>query len=314
MFIDTLHNRFKLYFFEGETSGTSGGGTTTAPPPKTEDKLTAAINKATTESKDIIQDDKVTDKSSAIKTEDKKETKVEDKKEDDKKEELNEEQLKQAVTLFKALSNPDPKVQRASLDLLVKMAGLELKEIETKKEATEAKETLVDLLKAGLGEYDFLAERIAPALEKSLKKLVDENTKDIREEVRLSREEKVKNAVDTGIEAAFGRYENAKDLAKDVNTLMDENPKSDKISWEKYFNNLIVIAAGEKGLVLKAKGSAKTEEKDKEKESRNRNDAHSRLASERTSEVKEGVKSSQRKGLDHAVRDAIEQSLKKMNA
>src|SRR5438876_1189184 len=102
----------------------------------------------------FMKGNKETPKGAAVQK--KHEKKEEIKKEEEKKiEDLSEEQLNFAKTLYKALNNPDPSIQRQTLKVLASAAGLDLKEIETKKEGKQAEETLLELLKAGLGEYDF---------------------------------------------------------------------------------------------------------------------------------------------------------------
>lgn len=231
-----------------------------------------------------------------------------------KEEELTEEQLRYAKSLFRALANPDPKIQKATIELFAKSAGLELKEIETKKEITEAKDTLLDLLKAGLGEYDFLADKLGPVLEQVIKRAVVENTKDIREEVAQSKQEKLQNHISSSIDTAFAKFTNSVEVKDEVVKLMDSYKKADSVSYDEYFKTLIVVAAHNKGITLKIKGTEKPEVKDEKKIDKNRNDAGTRLSSDRTAEAKEGIKGgSQRKGLDRAVREAAEEALQKMN-
>lgn len=295
-----------------EINPTAGAGAGTGTPDKPAEKqgidkiVTDALNKTNEANKETLKDDKLPVKEANAASDKKDEKETED--------DLTPDQLKYAKTLFKALANNDPKIQRQTLDLFARAAGLELKEIETKKEAIEAKETLLDLLKSGLGEYDFLADKLAPTLEKVFDKIISEKTADIRETVRLNEETRIKNEINTSIDSAFAKFSNSLDVKKEVLDLMDQFPKSDKVSYEKYFEGLIVFAANQKGVTLAKPNDKKTPEKDLNKVAKNREDAGSRISSDRTSEAKEGIKSSQRKSLDQSVREAAEEALKRMNA
>ena len=227
-----------------------------------------------------------------------------------KPEDLNEEQLNFAKTLFKALNNSDPNIQRQTIKVLASAAGLDLKEVETKQEVKKVEESLLDLLKAGLGEYDFLAEKLAPVLDKVLKKTIDDNTKDIREALKEEKLSKFRNEVSSGIDAAFDEYENAaenKDLKDEVVKLMDNFKPNKNISHKDYFRSLIVLAANNKNIALVKAGQVK-ELKDKDARiEKNRNDAAARLASERGAEVKQGVRASRKMGLNDAINEALEE-------
>ena len=269
-------------------------------------KLNAAIEKAATDAAATVDTE--------IKVEDKKvETKGEDKKEEDKKEDLTAEQLEFSKTLFKALNNPDVAIQKQTIQILAKAAGLDLKEIETKKEVVEAKESLIDLLKADLGEYDFLADKLGPVLEKVIKKFVDEGTKEIKESQRLDKEERFKVATNTAIDTAFASFTNSLEVKDEVVKLMDQIKPTAAMSAENYFKSLIVLAASNKNITLKSSSEKDKDKETKDKIKSNRDDAASRLASERSSEVKVGVKTSQRMGLNRAVEQAAEDAAKKFN-
>ena len=241
----------------------------------------------------------------------KKEEKKEEKKSEEKKvEEFSEEQLNFAKTLFKALNNPDPAIQRQTIKVLASAAGLDLKEIETKKEEKKAEETLLELLKAGLGEYDFLADKLAPVLDKVLKKTIDENTKDIREALKEEKLSKFRSEVSSGIDAAFAEYENAaenKDLKDEVVKLMDQFKPNKDISHKDYFRSLIVLAASNKNIALTKIGENKNIKDKEARIEKNRNDAASRLASERGAEVKQGVRVPRKMSINDAIVEAMEE-------
>lgn len=303
-FIDTLHHKFNLYF-EGEAAG-AGSGTGNKDVNTVVNAAVDAVNK------DIKPEDKKEPEKKA--TDDKEDKKDDNKTEDD----LTAEQLGYAKTLFKALSNPNPKIQKRALEAVAKGAGFDLKEVETKEEIKEVKKDVLALLKKALPEYEDLTDRLGPALKEIIEGIVEERTKDIREEATKDRNEREANRVDEGIEKAFGKWDNAVKVKAEVLKLMDEFPRRANKSYEEYFTGLIRMAASEKGISLEAKGDDKSKElKDKEtkdKQDKNRNDAQKRLASDRTSEAKEGVRSSNRKTLDTVVREAAEESFKRMNA
>lgn len=229
-------------------------------------------------------------------------------KEEDKvkiQDDLDEEQINFAKTLYKALNNPDPSIQKQTLKILANAANLDLKEVETKKEVEEAKETLLDLLKSGLGEYDFLADKLAPVLEKAFDKAIDIKTKDIRDEISYSKEEKIRSEINLGIDAAFNEFENSLEVKDEVSKLMDEI-KPGKTSHKEYFKNLIIIAAANKGVTLKKIGD-KTKTLDESKVAKSRANIATRLSSARSPEPKLGIKTPQKMNLNAAINAAIEQ-------
>lgn len=264
--------------------------------------------------KDIIKDAAASiQKEEEPKKEEKKE---EIKKEEPKKEEvkvdedeLTEEQQKFVKNLYKGLNNSDPKIQIATLKLLANAAGMDLAEIKTEKQAEKAEETLLDLLKNGLGEYDFLAEKLAPVLDKALDKLVEAKTKDIREEFKADKEAKQLESIQSSIQSTVDKYTNATELIPDLSKLMEQFKPSAKVSPEDYFNSLLVLAANNKNITLKLVESKVTDDKVK----KNRNDANGRLASERNAEVKETTRIPGRMSLKESVQDAAEKAAELMN-
>lgn len=224
---------------------------------------------------------------------------------DEPKDELSEEQRSYAVNLYKALSNPDPKLQRSAFEILAKSAGLEIKDIETKKELKEAKKDLTALLKEGLGEFDFLADKLGPVLDKILKEAINENTNDIREKQNLNEREREEARVNDAIGAAFEQYtldENQKStLVKEMENLMDSFVPSKKTTHEQYFKALIRLAADNKNINLKSSNTQVLTDKI----IKNRNDAAGRLASARGAEVKDVVRTTEFKSLKDAIKDAM---------
>jgi len=315
MFIDTLFNRHNLYFFEGE-GGTGGGATEVKDPAKP--NLNAVIKEAVesvavktgdeikeSESKETKETPEVKD---TKESKDIKETSKESKTDDD----LTTEQKDFRDKLYKGLASPDPKVALGTLKILANAAGFDLNEIKTVKAAEVAEESILDLLKQGLGEFDFLAEKFAPALEKVLDKVIEKRTKDIRDTQKATEQARVKADIDAQLASAFSEYENSAELVKDVESLMDQYRPTQKTSAKEYFKSLIILAANSKGVTLKLagqKGKENTERIDK-----NRKDAISRLASDKTAEVKDVTRSpSERRTLKQSVRDAVEQAAELIN-
>src|SRR5207247_474715 len=109
----------------------------------------------------------------------------------EKEPDLKEEEVAFAKNLYKALNNPDPNIQLKALRMLANAANMDLKEIETKKDIKEAEKDLVALLKEGLGEFDFLAEKLGPVLEKALKSYVAKETEPLKLAHQAAKDEKL---------------------------------------------------------------------------------------------------------------------------
>lgn len=250
------------------------------------------------------------------------ESKEEEKKDDEKKSEekksddLDDQQKEYAKVLYKALNSNDKEIQQRTLRILAESAGLKLAEVETKKEAAVVKKSIVESLKESLGEYDFLAEKLGPALETLLKGMVEESTKDIRETQRNNEILRIQNEVSTSIDAAFAEYENAKVLGPEVSKLMDQIKFRDTsgMTQKEYFKNLIILAASNNKVALKVKGEKVEPKVNEDKVNKNRNDAASRLASERGAEVKLAIEPAKRMNLKDAVEDAVRKTNEKFNS
>jgi len=234
------------------------------------------------------------------------ETKEPDKEE--KPEELREDEVVFAKNLYKALNNSDPNVQLKTLKLLANAANMDLKEIETKKDIKEAEKDLVALLKEGLGEFDFLAEKLGPVLERALKSYVAKETEPIKQAQQLIKDEKLRDEVSSAIDKAFGEYTNATEVKDEVIQLMDNFKPSAKMAHKDYFRSLIILAASNKGVTLKLANSQVSQDNNA-KIDKNRRDAATRLASERVNEVKDVTRITQFKNLKEAVLDAAEKAL-----
>lgn len=274
----------------------------------------------------IVEEEKGGEETPASETpkETKVETKETNKEEPPKKEETKEddeidpEQMKQAKALYKGLASKDPNVQLSVLRALAQAAGKDLTDITTKKEAVEAKKGFVELLKEGLGEWDFLGEKLGPILEQRLKEMVEEQVKPIKETEAQRVQRETRMIVDKEYGDAFNSFDNPRELhdaiGKEVGELMNNFKPTAKMSYKQYFTSLIHIAAGEKGLALKPAQSPeqkKTSESKEKIQSKTRNDVGSRLSSERRTEVKNAVRPSGKMNLDAAVNAAVEELAKK---
>jgi hypothetical protein len=303
-----------LFFFEGENTGSGGGGKPT---------LTSVIEKAALDAAkangiEVTEDAKETSKevSGEKKTEtastDKKDTKETPKEESKKEEEssedgLTKENLVAAKQLYQALSNKDTSLQ--TLQMLAKAAGFDLANVKTEKQAEKAEESLQDLLKEGLGEFDFLADKLGPVLEKALQRAIDKQTKDLREDASNRRQKELATQVNDGYAKAFAAYENSESLQDSVGKLINEFKPAAQMTYEAYFKSLIVIAADRAEIELKKVGKVNKEVEDKKEKKieKNRHDVGSKLASERGAESKTMVRPSGKMKLNDAVQAAIEQ-------
>ena len=229
-------------------------------------------------------------------------------KEETKESELRDDEVAFAKNLYKALNNSDPNVQLKTLKLLANAANMDLKEIETKKDIKEAEKDLVALLKEGLGEFDFLAEKLGPVLERALKSYVAKETEPIKQAQQLIEDEKLRDEVSSAVDKAFGEYTNATEVKDEVIQLMDNFKPSAKMAHKDYFRSLIILAASNKGITLKLANSQISQDNNA-KIDKNRRDAATRLASERVNEVKDVTRITQFKNLKEAVSDAAEKAL-----
>ncbi len=207
----------------------------------------------------------------------------EDKKEPEpKKQEEDPEELANALQLYKALKNPETSGQ--IVELIAKQGGFvkEVQKAETKAEVKEIAKDLGDLLKESLGtEFEFLADKLAPALKKYLTGEFEKQQADIRESLDNQERERLQNQsskILTKISVDFFGEEALPDnVSQEMSRLMDKIPAQPDMSTKEYLELIFDTAKGRLGLT---KVSAKDREKESRKES-NRTDAASRLASDR---------------------------------
>lgn len=157
---------------------------------------------------------------------------------EDEIDDLDENQIKEARNLYKALLNPasrGPLVQS-----LAQQVGINIGAIETKKELKEAKKDITARLKEALGdELGFLAEKIGPVLESVIdeeRAEVEEISKtvELRQITRESENALTKLAKETN--GLSRKYEDK------MVQLMDKFPSSPGISTEEYIRGIAMIA------------------------------------------------------------------------
>lgn len=249
----------------------------------------------------------------AIKTEEAKtetpktETKpAEEKKEPEKKEEkpaedgLSEAEKTQAEQLFKALKNPE--TQGSVIEFLAKQAGYQ--KIETKQEAKEVKDEVLETLKESLGEqFDFLADKLAPAINKIVDKKLTENTKDIREKLNEGEEDKLRSAADIKQRELAKEYFDSDaipdDILEDMEKMMDKISPTKDMTVQQYVETVFYAVAGKRKLTPTTKTS-------KERTEKNKNDAASHLASSGAKQADAIPVGSKKMNLNEAVKAAME--------
>lgn len=185
---------------------------------------------------------------------------------------LTEKEQQTAKDLF--LSLKDPATSKIVLKAMVEAAGLKLDGTETKEEIKEVKKSVEDVLKEGLGEeYDFLVEKLGPALKKIINDAVDEKTADLRKTTAETERERYEVKVEKAFTALDTKYGDTKEFHDSMLKLMDDMPPSPNLPIDKYFENLYLIVSGGKKSETVAKKAA-------DKLAANRKDAPSRIASE----------------------------------
>lgn len=210
---------------------------------------------------------------------------------------LDDVERKQAAQLYAALKNPEqaPTV----LKFLAEQAGY----IKTEKQAEGARDDILSVLKEHLGpEFEVIADRIGPALDKIITKKLKEGQAAIVEKIAKQEEAKLHTEMEVALTSIAKEYYDTKELPEEVlaemNKAMSTIEPAANMSMEDYMNNLFAIVAFKRGIAKKTDTSKRTE--------RNRTDAPSRLASGGPS-PKEGDKVQGPMTLKSAVEKAVEQ-------
>lgn len=229
-----------------------------------------------------------------------KETPKEEKKEEKKSSiELSEDQRVQAAQLFTALN--DPEKAPVVIKFLAEQAGYT--KVETKQEAKEIKDEVVEILKQHLGEdFDFLAPKLAPAIKQIVDTQLKENTKDIRETLDKAEETKLQTAADNKQKELAKEYFDTEilpdDILDEMSKMMDKISPTPGMDSGEYIEHIFYAVAGRRKLTPATKtGKAKTEANSK--------DAVSRLASSGAKQPVGVAVSSNKMSLDESVKAAI---------
>lgn len=215
------------------------------------------------------------------------------------------EESEQALRFYRALN--DPNLGPALIANLAEKQGFKITGA-TKNEQADIVDSIEQLVSDELG-ADFkifggklstILKKIVPAIAKAEAAKVEQKYT-TRENERLARE--VKSAMDT----AFASYKIVPNSVKRaMDRLMDEMPPvPGKTDPNKYFSRLIRLAADEVGVTLQV---ASGNSINKDKLNRNRRDASGRLASDRSSEVRESQAGRPKQFKDR--RSAVEQAMK----
>jgi len=206
-----------------------------------------------------------------VKEPEKKPEKEPEKKSDE--DEMSQEDRLQAKQLYLALK--DPEKAGEIIKFLAEKSGYQ--RIETKQEVKEAKDEVTESLKKSLGpDFDFLADKLAPAIKEILEAKLTEHNKDIRTNFEKLEEEKLKGQANLKMNSLAKEFFAADTLPDDILTDMTKamdrmNPSKD-MTVEEYVEEVFYSVIGRKGITK----STKTKE---DKIKRNVNDVPSRIAS-----------------------------------
>lgn len=217
------------------------------------------------------------------------------------------EDIAQALQLYKALK--DPKTSGDVIEYIAKQGGF-VKQAAAATDKTEVKEVaadLVDLLKESLGaEFEFLGDKIAPAIKKYLTGEFEKQQADIRQ--ALENQEREKHEVQslktlTKLSTDFFGEEKMPDnVTEEMSKLMDKIKPDADMGIKEYLELIFDTAKGRLGLVKTTKSKEKKLET-------NRTDVAARLASDRAAERmgKPVATISKTITLKNAIQSAIDQ-------
>lgn len=207
--------------------------------------------------------------------------------------ELSEEEVTQARNLFRALK--DPKTSSSVVAALAQQAGI-LAPPTTKVEEKEQNKTIQALLQESLGkEYEFLAPKLAPALEGALHQLRVENESRLEEVRRAGIEAEVSSAFDRLARETKGDSRKVERLM----TELSEKIPAGSMSPYEYLQVLYVQAQHERGL--------RSEQERNKRINRNANDAASRLSA--TASGSKSEVPSKKMNINQAVEFAVSEVL-----
>lgn len=266
----------------------------------------SAVDKA---EKELNKDDEDEEDS-----EDKEKDEDEDDEESEEDEEdLTEDQQKQAKNVFKLLSNPETAVD--ALRTLAAQAGLKLEKVETKEEKKEVKKAIKDIVKEKLGtNYPHLADILGDTLQDLLTEAIKDGNKAIRDKMAAEAHEKLKSEITTAQTKVVNEFVDVPARVLQEFVRMQEQGEllpGPKQSPEKFFRAGIKEAADNLKVALVKKQVSKEEVKEKKPKS-----PLDELASKgrsSSSSVKDGIKTTQVKNFNDAIKLGVEAVAKKMN-
>lgn len=153
----------------------------------------------------------------------------------------DEEETKEAKNLYKLLK--DPKTSAGTIRLLAKNAGVLQEAPTTKKEETQQRKAVAQILKEELGEYAFLADKLGPAIDKVLA----QSQRDIEDKINATEAARIKTDIvrigqklNRETRGDFDKHEVA------MTQLSKEMPYMGNISHEQYMRNLYTLATNGK--------------------------------------------------------------------
>jgi hypothetical protein len=226
----------------------------------------------------------------------------EEKEEEEDKDKLTPEQLAHATNIFKALQNPES--AKATVEALAKLSGVELKEVETKKEEKEVVKTVKDYVKEELEKYPFLADAIGNILEKAIPNIVKEQQKELAEKIERQEERELQARAAEAQDKVLSEFNEVKvELLQEVLRIQEEGElrPGAKSTNEGYFRACLRMASDNLKIPLEPK-SSKTETREKAKPNPLNNLHKSGNRSE-----KEGVEVAKPLTIKNAIELAIEQ-------
>jgi len=301
---ENLFKRTLLFVDDGPADG-AGGESEGKDDVKAEKSLSGSIDAAAEEiEKELRKDEKDEKDDKSDDSDDKNdESKDDDEDEDDEKEkELSAEELIHAKNLFKLLNNEKTAV--GTLKTLANAAGVELKDVETKKEVNVAAKTIKDKIREGLGDdYKFLGEKLGAVIESVLADAIKDQTKDIREKQENDAKAATMNAVkDAQVKVSSEYVEIPTRVLQEVLRIqVEQEILPGKAAPEKFFKTCLTMAAENLGVTL-VKKTPSNGNPDVKKKERSPLDA----LSESRGSHKEGVKSTQVKSINDAIAAAVD--------
>lgn len=258
----------------------------------------------------------------AEKSLDKEEEDNEDKEEEDseqseeeEEDDLTEDQTIQAKNVFKLLSNPETAVE--ALKTLAAQAGLKLEKVETKNEETIAKKAITEIIKEKLGSnYPHLADVLGPALQEILSDAIKEGNKDIREDLAKEKRETLVKSINSAQDKVISEYVDVPvSVLKEFVRMQEQGEllPGPKQSPEKFFRAGIREAAENLKIALVKKSSGRKNEEIRERKLKSPLDDLASKGRHSTGSVKDGIKSTQVKNFNDAIKLGVEAVAKSMN-